>query len=363
MNLYKRGKIWWIKYQANGVVYRQSTRTTKKSVAEAWLANIRVAKNMPTFEDAVEVLRRLYQKPAEGKLQIDAAWETYIDLAKAVGKLEIKAKSITDRRNAFRRFARWAEEHAATIKYIEGISGPVAAKYAEYLATLKLKAKTRANHIGNLSTVWTVLEKAGNEIRNPWSSLAPTDTDSQRLEPFTPDEEERVLTAAKAVGKDWHPVCIIARHTGLRYGDVATMRWADVDLAAGVIRRKPGKTKRYGISVTLPIIPAIAQALAGLTRRGDYLFPLHAHLYGKRGQKRQRALSFREVLDAAQVDAERHTFHSWRHTAATRLADAGASVETRKRILGHRRDEMADRYDHAAHLDETRAALERAAGR
>ena len=67
-----------------------------------------------------------------------------------------------------------------------------------------------------------------------------------------------------------------------------------------------------------------------------------------------------EVLDEAGVDGN-YTFHSWRHTVATRMAASGVGVETRKRILGHTRDETAARYDHDEHLGEVRAAIEAAA--
>ena len=73
-------------------------------------------------------------------------------------------------------------------------------------------------------------------------------------------------------------------------------------------------------------------------------------------------LNFREVLVAAGIDPDDgpYTFHSRRHTAAPRLAEAGAHIETRKKILGHTTDMNAERYDHSPHLNETRAAIEAA---
>ena len=35
--MYQRGKVWWIKYYRNGRYYRESTRTTKKMVAQKLL--------------------------------------------------------------------------------------------------------------------------------------------------------------------------------------------------------------------------------------------------------------------------------------------------------------------------------------
>ena len=362
MHLYKRRKMWWVEYQIDGVKHRQSTHTRKHSEALAWMRSIDTARKMPTFEDAVAVLRVLYQKPAEGTVAVGDAWAKYEQLARAVGKLNIREKTLIDRRNTFRRFTDWLSREAATIRTVEAVTGAIAARYAETLAAQGLSSKTRANTIGTLSIVWQLLEKVSPGIRNPWSNLAPADTDHKRLPAFSPEQEEAVLAAAKAVGKDWWSVCTIARHTGLRYGDIAQMRWDEIDFARGVIHKKPTKTERYGIAVTLPITSPVREALEAASGKGggEYVFPLHASLYGRRGKNVQSLLSFREVLDEADID-EGYTFHSWRHTAATRLAGAGVGIETRKRILGHTRDETAERYDHDEHLAEVRAAIEAAA--
>ena len=361
MHLYKRNRIWWIEYVVDGVRYRQSTHTRKYAEAEQWMASIKTARKMPTFEEAVAVLKMLYRKPADGVIPLDAAWDRYVTLAKAIGKLNVQPKTLTDRCNYMRAFLDWLAHNAATIRTVEAVSGPVAAQYAQHLATQGLKSKTRQNNIGHLSTIWTILEKMSPDVRNPWKNLAPADTDHERISNFTPEQEESVLEAARVVGKDWLPICIIARHTGLRYGDIARLQWADIDLDSGVIRKTPHKTERYDIAVTLPIIEPVRNAIEGLARNGDYLFPLHAELYGKRGKAVQEMLSFREVLDKAGLKTGNYTFHSWRHTAATNLAAAGVAKDTRKLILGHTTDENADRYDHAEHLDEVRKAMEAAA--
>lgn len=366
MNLYKRGKVWWVKYQVDGKVYRRSTGTGKYTEAESWVKAIRTAAKMPTYEEAVEVLKMLYKRPVEGMVAIDDIWTKYEQLARAVGKLHVKEKTLTDRRNNLRRFVGWLKTEAGTIRTAEAVSGAIAAKYAENLSRIGLSTKTRANTIGNLSLVWEMLEKVSPSIRNPWANLAPADTDRKRLSAFSPEQETRILEAAKTIGKDWWSVCMVARHTGLRYGDVATMKWGEIDIAAKTIRKKPSKTEKYGIAVTLPITDPILEALEaadGYGERGNpdaWVFPLHGTLYGKRGKSVQAMLNFREVLDEAGVEGD-YTFHSWRHTVATRLAASGIGVETRKRILGHTRDETAARYDHDEHLGEVRAAIEAAA--
>ena len=361
MHLYKRGNVYWIEFIKDGKRYRKSTGTTKLAEARSWMNALKAAAQAPTLDKAIEVLRILYKEPEKIGLELGAAWETYSKLAAAVGKLNVAPKTLKDRQHKLAAFIAWTRETTPTVETVQAVSGAIAAAYAQHLAKKGVTTKTRRNTIGELSTVWTMLTKISPDIVNPWTNLSPADTDRQRIPSFTLEEERDVLEAARRVGKDWFAVCTIARHSGLRYGDIARLTWAEVDERSGVIRRKPSKTERFGISVEIPIIAPVAAALSELDRnRGDYLFPLHAELYGKRGKEIQAILSFREVLDEAGVSG-RFTFHSWRHTAATRLSEAGVDVETRKRILGHTTDYNAERYDHAGHVAENKAALEAAA--
>lgn len=361
MTLYKRGQVWWVEYQVDGVRHRQSTHTKKFQVAKAWASQIDTARKMPTFEEAVEVLKMFYRKPVEGLLPIESTFDIYLDLAKATGKNAISADTMTRRRNTVRRLVEWIAKERPAVKTVEGVTGPVAAGFASYLAAQRLKTKTRINLIADLTTVWKLLENASTQIRNPWSSLRPVDSDGKRGKAFSHADEKRVLAAAERVGKDWPQVCAIMRHTGLRYGDVARLMWADID--GDVIRIRPRKTQRHNIGVTIPIIAPIRRVIDSIRRTGDYLFPLHADHYGKTSPAARRVLSFREVLAEAGLDGAGYTVHSWRHTAATRLAEAGADIETRKQLLGHRVDSTAERYDHDEHIAQKRRALESAAQR
>jgi integrase len=68
--------------------------------------------------------------------------------------------------------------------------------------------------------------------------------------------------------------------TGARLGDIATMRWADLDLAAGTWTFTPMKTSRTGKRLVLPLLSPLldelraAQAEALLPRRQDAVRPI-----------------------------------------------------------------------------------------
>ena len=363
MTLYKRGKVWWVEYMADGKRYRQSTHSKNKSIAQAFVDNINTARKMPTLEDAIAVLRILYRdRNATSALSIDAIWDTYLQTAKAVGKDAIAKNTLERRRLRVARFIKWLKKNRPTIKTAEAVTAPIAAGFASELASGSLKSKTRINIISELNTVWKMLGNASAGISSPWVNLRPADTDATRGKAFTDADAEKVMEAAVNVGKNWREVCILMRHTGMRYGDAARIMWKDIDFEKGIISITPKKTSRHGISVKVPMVAVLSDALKAIRNDSDYVFPLHAELYGNRGHASREALSFREVLTAAGIADAGYTVHSWRHTAATKLASVGASKDTRKAILGHTTDAMAEHYDHDEHLAEKRKALEAAAG-
>lgn len=358
MNIYKRGNVYWIKYQVGGKVYRQSTRAKNKRVAQALADAITTARRAPTFDEAVAILRIIYAEQPDAGVPIEAAWDTFVRMAAATGRNAVEDRTTSTRKSHWLRFVAWLKKNRATVRTVEGVTSPVAAAFASHLATSGLKAKTRINIIGNLSAIWSALKGASSRIVNPWGDLRPAKTDSVRRAAFTREQEEAVIAAASKIGLGWPAACVIARDTGLRYEDVALLRWSEVDMHGQMFHIEPKKTKRHGIMVHLPMSAAIVGALSAIVHDGEYVLPLHAKWYSVHGTRRGSPIRFREVLDAAGVKGEEYTFHSWRHTAATRLAEAGVGKETRKAILGHTTDAMAEHYDHDQHMAEKRAAVE-----
>ena len=403
MHMYKRGKVWWIEYIRKGTRYRQSTHTKDKEEAKGVLAVMQsgmLAKcNMATIVSAVcEFYGRTLQdalpdlcaaaglqmgdvaRDAETALDPTAntllfddvkqkdgptlrkypAWNVYVKNMDALGLRPMRELTLERRGNEYRRFVRWLEGAAPMARRVRDVNGKVAMAYAVELGGSGKSTKTRKNIIGELGTIWKVLAKACG-VANVWANLAPKDVDGKVGEAFTREEEERVFAAAKKVGKDWFEVCKTMRHTGLRYADVANLKWSEVDLDERMIHRVPTKTMRHKITVHVPICASLLKVLRGMKRTGDEMFPLHAELYGNRGRAARAMLSFAEVLTAAGISRQGISVHSWRHTFVTRLAEAGVDKETRKRLAGHTQDATSERYDHAKYHDRDLKAVESAA--
>lgn len=366
MYLHKRGNIYWSEFTRNGKRHQFSTGKKSKAEARDFVEKMMAVAAAPDFERAVQIARAIFADTASPQIKLADAWTKYETTATALGRNKLSATSYRKRKNALTNFVKWTEKKHPNIRHADQVTATLASEYAQALATLGRTPKTRINILGDLGAIWNVLEKVSDDIHNPWKNLNPKNLGGKRLEAFTPDQERAILAAAKRIGKDWYPVCMILRHTGLRYHDVAQLKWSEIDFGNGsgaVVRVTPKKTTRHGITVAIPLIQDAVDALTAIRddgRQGEYCFPVHARNWGKHGGL-ERVLNFSEVLAAAGIAGKGYTVHSWRHTAATRLAESGAPLDVRKRLLGHREDDTAARYDHAEHLDESRAAIERAA--
>jgi integrase len=71
---------------------------------------------------------------------------------------------------------------------------------------------------------------------NPAERVKAPKVESTQRPTFSVDQAKALLSAAAASGTKWHAVFHLAITTGLRPGEMMGLRWADVDLAAGILR-------------------------------------------------------------------------------------------------------------------------------
>ena len=100
-----------------------------------------------------------------------------------------------------------------------------------------------------------------------------TDGDTVHRRPFTAQELTALIEGARA-DPFLYPLVVCAACTGMRRGDVCRLRWASVDLRAGVVAVKTSKT---GAAVEIPIFQTLREvletALAERVEGAKYVFP------------------------------------------------------------------------------------------
>ncbi len=151
-------------------------------------------------------------------------------------------------------------------------------------------------------------------------------------------EEEHALFTALA-GSEWVSyIVLFASHTGMRRGEIFKLRWFDIDMTRETVhvrQSKNGKARAVPMNETIKIL------LQGLPKTSEYVFPSPK----TGGRVMDVGRQFERAVKEAGLSNFR--FHDLRHTAATRMADAGVDPFTLAYIFGWSDIRMAMRYTHA----------------
>lgn len=144
----------------------------------------------------------------------------------------------------------------------------------------------------------------------------------------------------------------------MRHSEIMRVRYADIDFDTRRIwidKAKAGEREQ-------PITPALADALQRQQRMerepGGYVFPAGTKTKGK--HRRDMRDPFARAVVRAGLDPDKVTPHVMRHTAITRLVQAGTDIPTIQKISGHKTVAMVLHYTHVhgVHIDNAIGALD-----
>jgi len=158
-------------------------------------------------------------------------------------------------------------------------------------------------------------------------------------------------------------------YSGLRLGDCAMLRWGEVDLSRGIIRRIPNKTARRNPKpVIVPIHPILREMLSvtPLDKHGEYVLPEMAALYIHRTdmvtdmvQNHFKTCGITLHKPGTGTGGNRAVievgFHSLRHTFVSLCRESNAPLAVVESIVGHSNPSMTRHYTHVGELAAGRA--------
>lgn len=149
-------------------------------------------------------------------------------------------------------------------------------------------------------------------------------------------EEARLLEAS---APHLRPVLIALLNTACRKAEILTLKWSQVDLQQRQIRVEQTKTGRDRFIPINSILFSVLESLRASNGQSEYVFLSH---HGK--PMRNVQTSFENACKRAGIEGMR--IHDLRHTAASRMVEAGIDLPTVSRILGHSTIQMTMRYAH-----------------
>ncbi|MGC2246109.1 MAG: site-specific integrase [Terriglobales bacterium] len=370
---YKGSKVWTMDFLFHGQRIRETTGTRSKTLA------VKIEdKRRRSLEEGAAGIRKQRQP-----LLLSVAADEWLDLKKATlapRSVKIEETNLAHLRPKLGR------------KLICDIEAREIARYQQERLEEKASPKTVNLEIGTLRAI---LKRSGHWARlQPEVKMLPTRDDIGRA--ITTEEEASLLKAcAQSRSRSLVPFVTLAIETGARYGVIRTLQWGNVDLENRCLKWGKDKTA----SGTGRIVPLSQRAAATLSfwathfperKPEHYVFP--AERYGAGGDKFSPKAyhvdpsnpigSIKEAWEAAKLRAGKILkesskgkdagdaaalacrFHDLRHTAVSRMLNAGIPIAKVAKIAGWSPAtmvRMAARYGHFS-LDELRGAVESISG-
>jgi len=320
MGVFKRGRYWWIGYSIDGQRFQESTKQTSKTIAEAILGQKR-------------------QSIIEGKFFPGKKNIIPITFNKLVEKFyEYTAVNNTPRTLAYHKdkLSKLCARYGS--RYVNNIT---VADIEEYKATrLKEVQAVSLNHeikvlkkLYNHAVEWNYIES------NPFAKLKALQEEAPRLRYLSLDEIDLLLNNVTGTLR---VIVNVALDTGMRKGEIFSLKWDDIDtnnLHIHLPKTKTGKAR------DIPITAELLQLLNTLPRKTEKVF-----------NQESCNTSWRTLKKKTGINNLR--FHDLRTTFASWMIMNGVDITTVARLLGHSDIQMT--YERYAGLspDHRRDAIE-----
>lgn len=335
--VFRRSGKWWLDFNdLNGKRRRETTTATTKEEANALLRKVMSDMTKATL---LGVHTRESVKPVLFSTFIT---DEYLPHQKA-----------TRRENSYKRDLHHAEKTKDVLgnRTLRSITAGDIERFITGMLnskTYKDKAPAPAtcNRVRSfLSAALNMAKRRGYVDRNPVQDVKKLREDNERDRYLKPQEEADILGESPDFLR---PIMTFAVNTGMRLGELVSLKWSDIDQDAGFIRvdqsSKGHKTRH------IPINAAIESVLADLkpcqTEEGFIPQVFVNERFGKPYKASSVYNAFKAAAGRANVDGV--VFHTLRHTTVSRMVAAGIPDRVIMKIVGHSTPNMVARYAHLA---------------
>lgn len=347
-----RGDVWYAKYRL------PDGRQVKRRIGPAWSGRGRPAAGYLTRRGAQswldEVLAQARCGELPGMVRTGATFDEAV--AEYMRWLEIdrqrKPSTLRDYRSIISAhllpgFGGQRLEDITT-EQVEGWSAQLAARGT-------MNNRTRLKILTVLHGVMKRARRVWKLPRNPVSDVEkPTQRRSIEIEVFSPEEVMALVRAADS--QQDAAIYLTAAFTGLRRGELVALRWRDVDFPRRHVRVTASYSERMlttpksGKVRSVPMAPAVAEALARLNQRGEHTAEDDLVFCGLAGGFLDGSALYRRykaTLKRAYLRDLR--FHDLRHTFGTQvIGNPRVSILQVKEWMGHADVDTTMKYLHFA---------------
>jgi integrase len=390
--------VFWLQYTVNGKRHRQCLTgkdgkpITDLREAEAerkrLTAPMMAGKREEQLQSLTAALIQAGQEHEQAKveatpvLSIAEAWNAYLnnlDRPQRSGE-----RTQLDCFGYWVRFKDWLTTTSPDVFDLWQITPQTASDYAANLKQAGLSPNSFNKHTGFLKRLFDVLNDQAKPRRNPFANAQ--NENRFRLEQNTNSRRELTLAELKTLletaSGDLQTLLYVGTFTGLRLGDCCTLKWGEVDLDRGIIRRIPNKTakKKKPVLIGIPAALNVKLSETPTEQRNGFVFPRFAEQYtyqNEKGYATRRPDITKQIqnhFEACGIETHKDGtgtietinpetgkkeetptgkravlevgFHSLRHTWVSLHAAAGTPQAVIQNVIGHSNPAMTAHYTH-----------------
>jgi integrase/recombinase XerC len=218
----------------------------------------------------------------------------------------------------------------------------------------RIKRASVVRKLASLRTFFRYLKREGIVEKNPAKMVAIPKGGRDLPHTLTVDEAFRFLDipdAASPLGSRDRAILEFLYSSGLRVGELTSLSLHDLDLGGGIVRVM-GKGRKERL---VPIGSKAVEALnVYLARRGELMekgtdAPQYLFLNHRGGRLTPRSVGRMITKYRLQRGIVKETTpHTFRHSFATHLLDAGADLRGIQELLGHASLSTTQKYTHVS---------------
>jgi len=312
MFLSKIGEVYYIFFvNETGKRRKVSTKCRKKSEALAFLLQFQVGEHQ--------------KKQNVKRIVLSDFVKQYFEYASSV----LTKKTYTTYQTAFREFLRVEGDKPLQLIGIREIEHFLSIKKAEASAWSARKYYISLASAFEKAVQWSFLE------HNPFRKVAKPKVSEIMPAYFSESEFRLFLSAVR--DSNFRDIVLTAILSGLRLGELISLRWSDVDFNAKVIlvRNTDSFTTKTRRNRIVPISEELWRLLK--ERKQNVRFECETVFHDQKGNKLKEGTvsqKFKRCVRRAGLNDNLH-LHSLRHSFATALVKAGVPLYSVSKLLGH----------------------------
>jgi integrase len=322
---------WWVDFRCEGIRYRKRSPENSQIGARAFeiVLRQRLARGEPI--DGKKAEKAVIPTFKEFS---DQWYDTYVQTNNKAS--EQKAKRVTLNAHLLPFFGR---------EKLDEITNRRIEEYKAEKLKKGLSPKTINNHLTVLSTClhcaqeWIGLQRV--------TRIVHLKVPPQKFDYLSPEESQALLSSIE--DPMWFAMVLVALRTGLRLGELAALEWSDVNfetrlltVSRSIVRGVVGPPKSNRVR-HIPFTQEVVDALVSLRSSQGLVFHRTESCAMNHETPRKNLIKMCKAAGIRKIG-----WHTLRHSFASHLVAAGASMKAVQELLGHNDIRTTMRYAHLA---------------